>query len=121
MSAVRRPGRVYYEDFEQLTVEDVRRMLGGRPKLRQTEAVTVHLLDRDVYVPLVRTPANRGGDQVWLKCPVEGCTFKARILRIVPDPPGLMCSNCMRLAYGAAYLSQQRPRVGEAAHDEARW
>ena len=115
MKPQRRAGQVYLEDFEKLTLEDIRRMVGGRRKFHETQAVTVHLPDgRNVYVPFIRTPANLGGGELpWLKCPVEGCHYKVRILRLVPDDPGLMCQRCMRRTYGAAYLSQQRPRVGE--------
>ena len=111
----RRAGRIYLDDYEKVTVEDLRRMVGGRPRFRKTDAITVHLADgRDVYVRLVRAPANLGGgDVVYIACPEPECTRKVRLLRIVPDSPGLLCNNCMRRKYGAAYFSQQRPLVGE--------
>lgn len=119
MSSERRSGRLYVDDFEKLTMDDVRRMLGGRPTLRKARAVTIHLPSgRDVYVSLVRVPANRGGGQVvYLKCPVEGCLFKARVLRIVPDEPGLMCVHCLQRKYQASYLSQERSSLSASSSE----
>ena len=97
--------RVFVDDFPSVTLDDIRRQLGSRRRFREASAVTVHLNDRDVYVPLVRGPANLGGGEiVFAMCP--SCERKVRVLRVIPDSPGLGCVRCLATRYGAKYLSQ---------------
>lgn len=92
------------EDFPKVHVDDVRRLVGGRRRLKTLSAVTIHLPDRDVPVELARGKANLGpGAQItFLTCPI--CGRRALVLRVVPE--GLACWSCLR-RNGIKYSSQK--------------
>lgn len=93
------------EDYPRLRVDDLRHALGGRRRLKQASAVTLHLPDRDVLVRLTRGPANLGinGKIVFMLCPT--CGRRASVLRVAPE--GIMCWACLRRC-GTKYRSQLR-------------
>lgn len=91
------------EDYPRVRVDDLRHALGGRRKLKQASAVTLHLPDREVVVQLTRGPANLGvnGEIVFMVCP--SCGRRISVLRVVPA--GLACWACLRRG-GVKYGSQ---------------
>ena len=104
--------RGYIDDFEKLSIDDVRRLVGGRRKLREAESLTVHLNEMDILVQLVRGPANLGNGLVtYLSAPC--CGRRVTTLRIVPGH-GLLCVACVRRFFGAIYLSQVHGHKAEA-------
>lgn len=98
------------EDYPRVRVDDLRHALGGRRKLREASAVTLHLPERDVVVELTRGPANLGanGKIVFMICP--SCGRRISVLRVVPS--GLACWSCLRRV-GVKYLSQNNRNISE--------
>ena len=100
--------QVYIDDFPTVDIQDVKRLLGGRRRLREATGVSIHLPgDRDVPVRFTSLPANLGGGRIkYMACPV--CERPVRVLRVVPSAPHLMCGRCVRRIYRAMYVSQSR-------------
>jgi len=92
------------EDYARVTTDDLRRLLGGRKKLKAASAVTLHLDGADVDVELTRNRANLGdGFVTYMTCPL--CRRRVSVLRLFPDGRGAVCGVCVRRA-GARYSSQ---------------
>ncbi len=98
---------IYIDDFQRISIYDVREKIGGRRRLNSAESVIIHLTNGlDVPVYFHRLPANIGGGSVtYLSCP-GGCGRPVSVVRVVPSSPWLLCRNCIRKVYSARYLSQ---------------
>jgi hypothetical protein len=92
------------EDHPRIDINDIRKAIGGRRRLKAVDRVTLHLDGGDVDVELVRNRANLGdGFITYMTCP--SCSRRISVLRLLPDGRGAVCGACVRRA-GARYSSQ---------------
>lgn len=96
------------DDYQRVDVTDLRRLIGGRRRLRGAEAVTLHLAAADVTVELTKCASNLGGGRWYqlMVCPI--CSRRVAALRLLPGGTGAACRSCLH-DRGARYSSQLQP------------
>jgi hypothetical protein len=93
------------EDYARVTTDDLRRMLGGRKKLKAADSVVLHLAAADVPVMLTKCASNLGAGRYYTLLVCPSCSRRVAALRILPGGTGAACGACVRRA-GARYASQ---------------
>lgn len=102
------------DSLPAITLDDMRRSLGGRKRLKQldSKAICLELPDgRSVSVRLTLQPAQLGGKQIFFVCPT--CGRRCRTLRITQN--GLACYSDLQKRLGAKFASQLPRKFGANA------
>jgi hypothetical protein len=91
-----------------VSVADVRRVAGGKRRLRTVEKIALDIEGMSVELSLLRTKATLGGGSLtYLACP--RCGKPSERLRFVRNSNGLIaCGRCIAELFGARYPSQRR-------------
>ncbi|MCP4607008.1 MAG: hypothetical protein GY847_41930 [Proteobacteria bacterium] len=102
---------IYQDSFPKVTLDDIRRLVGGRRALRRSKSVVVHLLDgRVVEIFLGSFKSNiAGGLHREPLCP--RCNRRTRTFRVIQGGSGLVCRHCLRKLFGAPYQSQEKNKT----------
>ena len=99
-------GCAVLDDFPRIDVADIRKLVGGRKRLKAADSVVLHLAAVDLSVSLTKCESNLGAGRWYTLLICPSCSRRVAVLRLLPGGTGAACGTCLRRVTRARYSSQ---------------